>query len=163
MDHLALNQALAVPDDLSFFNELLRLLRPPGSRLPPLEAQPELVRMLIVLRGLYLSTSVGGLLHFWEDYVSDYYHEAEAWCERIGAHRTVEYLRAGAAYFPDRRVPKDHDERTAIADPLGDREDAPIQALDKEYRTVVGEIAASFRSFVSAHRDEFMAAELPTR
>ncbi len=156
-----LEEVLDVADATEFFDAVHNYMRPPGSRMPESPQQPELFRVVLSLRALYIVLGGNGIAAYLEDYISDYFDEAVAWCMRIGAERTTAFLQRAAGLFPGGVVPSDQGERSRIKDQLAEQKPDPLRGLDKEYSGAVEELPELFRTYLRAHPAEVLAAVLP--
>lgn len=101
--HASLRAVLELPVDdtehaLKFMDSLVELVYSrPGARALPPDEQPEIVRMIIMLRALWLDVSTGRIWKYLEEWGAGAdFDTLRRWCESIGARRTAEYLAATA-------------------------------------------------------------------
>lgn len=107
----------------------------PGRKVIPFDELPETARMIVVLDQLRAAFSSSGLSDVVEWDVGDNLTEAIGWLRKIGATRTVEYLRAFARLFPRGQVPKTVRARTAALERIeASHPSDRLDQLDREYR-----------------------------
>ena len=165
---LSLGEIVAMTDtnrhrgDAQFLDALVHWLNEPPGRgeVVGFERQPEVGRMLWVLKALHTSLAVSGLRHFLETgMIGRHLYDAERWARQLGAMRTAVYLTRAAALGPSGRIPVQDEERFAFLESLEGTNANPFSRIDQEYRdAVLDEVADSVRSFVRDHSSEIEAA-----
>src|SRR5207249_8833002 len=115
------------------------LNEPPGrGEVVGFERQPEVGRMLWVLKALHTSLAVSGLRQFLETgMIGRHLYDAERWARQLGAMRTAVYLTRAAALSPSGRIPVQDEERFAFLESLEGTNANPFSRIDQEYRDAV--------------------------
>lgn len=148
---------LAVADDAEFMERVARLDEYHHG--VPFTQRPDPLGMLGGLGALYADVVQEGMWKFLAQREGEGFHETLAWCERIGAKRAVEQLRAVAALYPRGRVPRDERKRYAVVRAI-EEEVSPrhpvdrLGRIDDEHAGSMDELAKRLRTWVRGHRAE---------
>lgn len=151
-------EILNITDPSEFIRALAEYdFRKPAWSVSEIRARPELSRMVLLLNALCSCVCSGGIGKFLrEPDAPVFFEEIVGYCKRIGAHRTVEYLRSVAAYFPDGKIPTDQAQRDHVLDLLESNEACHgFRNEDARYVGVMDEMLELFRRYVLANSDQF--------
>ena len=156
---LTLAIALKEPDPAEFLSALEYLAVPPGTSLVPLNKRPELVRLVVGLRGLYKQVTAEGVsgLLTQADGPRDL-SAVQTWCRRIGAEQVVRYLRDAVALFPSGKLPTSEVRREAWVGRLSRLSPDPLRELDHRHHAALEEMAECLRAYIQDHRAKFETA-----
>jgi hypothetical protein len=120
----------------------------------PFPDRPDPLGMLGGLGVLHSHVEAYGIEKFLAEPEGAAFDQTLAWCERVGAEETADFLREVAALYPDGEVPTDDGERYVVLEELQSVRPRPLRQLARRYAGAMDELADRMRDWLRAHRAE---------
>lgn len=112
-------------------------------------------KIFVYVENVEREVNNGGFSQFFYNSSGDYAHESVDALQAIGAEATADLLQKAIEQFPNGRVPKDEDERTAVLDQIDETAEDAWNNLDDEFYEYTDNIAALLLEYVRNNRAEF--------
>jgi hypothetical protein len=97
----------------------------------------------------------GGFNQYFSNSTGDTVHETIFSLRAIGADKTAEILQKAIDQFPDKKVPKDRDERTEIVEQIEEVANEVWEELDQQFYKYEDDLNALNIEYVKKHKGFF--------
>ena len=97
----------------------------------------------------------GGFNQYFCNSSGDNAHETILSLKAIGADKTANILQKAIDQFPDKKVPKDRDERTEIVEQIEELADEVWEELDQKFFTYEDDLNTLNIEFIRKNKDKF--------